>query len=82
MARHKRTRKPEQVGDVIGISHPKGRIPPATTDKGGHPRGIDVIPEPERAGIRDLEQGNHGATSIDMGAGGTGNAITRRRGTT
>jgi len=77
MARHKRARKPEQVGDVIGISHPKGKIPPATADKGGHPAGIDVIPEPERAGIRDLEQG-HGATSIDMGAGGTGNSVARR----
>ena len=74
----KRPRRKEQEGDVIGISHATGKLPPATFDTGGHPQGIDVIPEPDLAGIRDLEQGT-GATSIDMGGGGKGNAVTRRR---
>jgi hypothetical protein len=75
----KRNKKRDQEGDVIGISHATGKVPPATSDKGGHPRGIDVVPEPEAAGMRELEQGSHGATSIDMGAGGNGNGINRRR---
>ncbi len=64
----------KEQGDVLGISRSPGRIPQATRDHGGHPRGIDV--RKQRHGSADVHQGP-GATSIDMGAGGEGNAIER-----
>jgi hypothetical protein len=64
---------PEQPGDILGISHATGQIPHEHVRPGGHPEGIDVR-DPDAT--RDLPQ-TPGATSIDMGAGGEGNAIKR-----
>jgi len=78
MPNKKKSKRPEQEGDVIGISHAKGPIPHGNIIPGGHPRGVEI----ERArdqGLDDVPQGT-GATSIDMGAGGEGNAVRRRRG--
>lgn len=69
-------KKPKQEGDVLGISDTTGRLPDAPPDRGGHPQGIDVRDEPH--GSSELHQGP-GATSIDMGAGGTGNTVSRRK---
>ena len=76
MPQRKHSKKPEQMGDVIGISHAKGSIPQHKTGTGGHPDGIDV--RREGHSIQDLNQGP-GATSIDMGAAGEGNTVKRRR---
>jgi hypothetical protein len=75
MARKKKDRHLQQ-GDVLGISNATADIPRATTDRGGHPRGIEL--DEDRPGSRDVEQAP-GATSIDMGSGGEGNAIRRNR---
>jgi hypothetical protein len=71
--------KPEQEGDVLGISHSTGAIPRNNIRKGGHPEGIELDTEahPERPS-RNLPRGS-GATSIDMGAGGEGNDINPKR---
>ena len=68
--------KPKEVGDILGISDSTGRLPDAPADRGGHPQGIDVRDEPH--GSSELHQGP-GATSIDMGGGGTGNTVSRKR---
>ena len=75
MARKNRDRN-RRAGDVLGISDATADIPRATTDRGGHPRGIEL--DEDRPGSRDVGQGA-GATSIDMGSGGEGNAIKRNR---
>ena len=79
LARKNRKVRPEQEGDVLGISHAKGTIPHPPSTGHSNPEGIDVRPEPgAHTGIEDVEQGS-GATSIDMGSGGSGNAIRRER---
>ena len=76
MTRKKKAKRPEQEGDVIGISHATGAIPHANIIPGGHPRGIEIERDRDQ-GLDDVPQGS-GATSIDMGAGGEGNAVKRR----
>lgn len=63
--------RPRHNGDVLGLSDasPSVEIPRATSDRGGHPRGIEVENRPRRH--TDLEQST-GVTGIDMGAGGSG----------
>jgi hypothetical protein len=62
-------------GDVLGISDTPVdvEIPRATSDRGGHPQGIDV--RGHATGIGDLHQSS-GATGIDMGHGGEGTNVT------
>jgi hypothetical protein len=69
--------KPARAGDVLGISDapPEVEIPRATTDRGGHPRGIEVRGERPRHWGDDELQPTKGATGIDMGAGGHGTDI-------
>ena len=70
-----RKQAPEHEGDVLGISDAKGSIPRGNIRKGGHPQGIELDSEAEKAkSSQHLPQGS-GATSIDMGAGGQGNDI-------
>lgn len=74
-----REQKPEQEGDVLGISQAKGEIPRPRhlVDGGGRPKGIDVGPGADRDdGQLD---GSPGMSSTDMGAGGSGNTIRHRR---
>ena len=73
----RRKRKPEQVGDVIGISHPTGPIPHENVWKGGHPRGIELEDDTGTPGLRDVPQ-RSGATSADLGGAGQGNSARRR----
>jgi len=72
--------EPARTGDVLGISEtpPEVEIPRATEDRGGNPAGIDV--RTPATGSGELKQSS-GATSIDMGAGGTGTTVdpSRRR---
>jgi hypothetical protein len=67
--------KPEREGDVLGISDTPAEveIPRATSDTGGHPKGIDV--RRRTTGTADLKQSS-GATGIDMGAGGSGTDLS------
>jgi hypothetical protein len=58
--------------DVLGIGDAEGEIPRATSDRGGHPEGIDV--RERTTGTGDLQRGK-GATGIDMGHGGKGTGI-------
>jgi len=75
----KKTRKPSQEGDVIGISDARSAIPRSNVPKGGHPQGIEAgTDRTAPAGTRDIPQ-KAGATSIDIGAGGDGNAIRGKR---
>lgn len=72
--------KSKHAGDILGLSDapPDVEIPRATTDRGGHPQGIDV--RDHATGIGDLHQSS-GATGIDMGHAGAGtdvSAHTRR----
>jgi hypothetical protein len=70
----------KQMGDVLGISDTPASttIPQATTDHGGHPKGIEVGEHRRRGGTDDLPQGG-GATGADMGAGGSGTDIESKR---
>ena len=72
----KSANQPEQEGDVLGISHATASIPRNNVGKGGHPEGIEI--DTHKSGGSDVPQ-RSGATSIDMGAGGEGNAIKRER---
>jgi len=67
------------MGDVLGISDTPGstQIPRATSDRGGHPDGIEVGPEHRRHwGDEELRQSS-GAEGVDMGAGGGGTDVER-----
>jgi hypothetical protein len=66
----------KQTGDVLGISDSpaSARIPQATTDHGGHPKGIELGERRRHWGADEL-QPSKGATGIDMGAGGGGTDI-------
>ena len=75
----KRDKKDKKMGgDILGISDTPAstHIPPATTDHGGHPKGIEVG-EHGRRNATDSSEG--GATGVDMGAGGSGTDISRDR---
>jgi hypothetical protein len=69
----KRDQKPNRQGDVLGLSDvpPNVSIPRATSDRGGHPAGIEITPKKRESAF---QQGK-GATGIDMGAGGEGTGI-------
>ena len=72
-----KNRDKKQNGDVLGISDSPAstHIPQATTDRGGHPEGIEVGPRRERHwGADELKQ-SKGVEGIDMGAGGGGTDI-------
>jgi hypothetical protein len=69
----KRQRKPDQEGDVIGISHPTGSIPHENIGKGGHPKGIELEEDQGTPGLRDVPQ-RSGATGADLGGAGQGTA--------
>jgi hypothetical protein len=73
----KKSKKPEQEGDVLGISQATGSIPHKNVPKGGHPEGIEI--DASQNGARGSMPQRSGATSIDMGAGGEGNDISRKR---
>jgi hypothetical protein len=75
----KRKRKPDQVGDVIGISHPTGSIPHDHVEKGGHPQGIELEDDHGTPGLRDVPQ-RSGATGADLGGAGQGNTARRKIG--
>ena len=64
-------------GDVLGISDTPAstHIPQATTDHGGHPKGIEVGEHRRRPATDDSK----GATGIDMGGAGSGIDISRDR---
>jgi hypothetical protein len=64
--------EPQKPGDVLGIGDAEGEIPAATSDRGGHPEGIEV--RERTTGTADLQRGK-GATGIDMGHGGKGTGI-------
>ena len=66
----------KQFGDVLGISNTPAstHIPQATTDHGGHPKGIELREYRRHSGADELLQGS-GATGADMGAGGSGTGI-------
>jgi hypothetical protein len=69
--------RPAREGDVLGLSDTPAdvEIPRATTDRGGHPQGIEVG---DRAtGIGDVRRSS-GATGIDMGSGGGGTDVSSR----
>jgi hypothetical protein len=72
--KQKKDRK--QFGDVLGISDTPAstHIPQATTDHGGHPRGIEVRNYRRHTGADELQQSS-GATGVDMGAGGSGTDV-------
>ena len=74
VARDRSDDRPLREGDVLGVSDapPDVEIPRATTDRGGHPAGIEV--RERTSGNSELRQ-TPGATGIDMGAGGTGTDI-------
>jgi hypothetical protein len=67
----KRQRKPDQVGDVIGITHPTGSIPHEHVQTGGHPQGIELEEDQGTPGLRDVPQ-RSGATGADLGGAGQG----------
>ncbi len=63
----------KQQGDVLGISNtPAGTGLPGVTNRGSHPKGIEV--GTRATGIGDVPQ-RSGATGIDMGAGGEGTDV-------
>jgi hypothetical protein len=66
---------PEQEGDVLGISHSKGRLPVDLKHRERSPQGIEIDSEQDN----DALDGSPGYTGTDMGAGGTGNTIKSRR---
>jgi hypothetical protein len=65
---------PERQGDILGLSDvtPDVEIPRATTDRGGHPAGIEV--RSPTTGTSELKQGK-GATGVQMGAAGSGSDV-------
>lgn len=65
---------PTREGDVLGISDspPEPGVPGVVNRGGGHPQGIEV--RRPATGIGDVSQ-HSGATGIDMGGGGEGEAI-------
>jgi hypothetical protein len=72
----KQKKNKKQMGDVLGISDTPAstEIPQATTDHGGHPRGIEVREYRRHWGADEL-QPSKGVTGVDMGAGGSGTDI-------
>ena len=76
----KRKREKKMGGDVLGISDTPASttIPQATTDHGGHPKGIEIGEYRRHSGSDELHP-TGGATSIDMGGGGTGTDRSRDR---
>ena len=64
-------------GDILGLSDTpvSTQIPQATTDHGGHPKGIEIGEHHRRSATDDSK----GATGIDMGAGGSGTDISSDR---
>jgi hypothetical protein len=69
--------RPAHGGDILGLGDapPEVEIPRATTDRGGHPQGIEV--GHRATGIGDVPQSS-GATGIDMGGGGEGTDVSSR----
>jgi hypothetical protein len=69
--KRKRAEKPKMEGDVLGISDspPEAELPRATSDRGGHPEGIELGERRRHTGADELRP-SKGATGIDMGAGG------------
>ena len=67
-------------GDILGISDTPASttIPQATTDHGGHPKGIEIGEYKRHSGSDELTP-SKGATGIDMGGGGSGTDISRDR---
>jgi len=67
-------------GDILGLSDTPAstKIPQATTDHGGHPKGIEIGEYRRHSGSDEL-QPSKGATGIDMGAGGSGTDISSDR---
>ena len=63
--RHK-NRDKKKAGDVLGISDspPSAGIPQATTDHGGHPKGIELGEHKRHWGNEDL-QTSGGATGAE-----------------
>lgn len=68
--------EPAHEGDILGLSDapPDVEIPRATSDRGGHPAGIEV--RERTTGMGHLKPGK-GATGIDMGAGGSGTDVAQ-----
>ena len=66
---------PEQEGDVLGISHTKGRLPIDLKNRDRSPKGIEIDANENN----DALDGSPGYTGADMGGGGTGNTIKQRR---
>jgi hypothetical protein len=67
--------RPEQEGDVLGISHTKGRLPIDLTNRDEPVEGIEVDVDADN----DALDGSPGYTGTDMGGGGTGNTVKQRR---
>jgi hypothetical protein len=74
--KHKKDKK--MGGDILGISDTPAstKIPQATTDHGGHPKGIEIGEYRRHTGADELHPSG-GATGIDMGGGGSGTDISR-----
>jgi hypothetical protein len=72
--KHKKDNK--KAGDILGISDTPAstQIPQATTDHGGHARGIEVREYRRHTGADEL-QPSKGVTGMDMGGGGSGTDV-------
>jgi hypothetical protein len=75
MKKEKTTPQKEQEGDVLGISHSKGRLPGDLKNRDRSPEGIEI----DTNTSDDALDGSPGYASTDMGAGGTGNTIKSKR---
>lgn len=67
-------------GDILGLSDTPASttIPQATTDHGGHPKGIEIGEYRRHSGADELTP-SKGATGIDMGGAGSGTDISSDR---
>ena len=72
----KNNKNKKMGGDTLGISDtPASTHIPQGTDRGGHPKGIEIGEHHRRSATGDSK----GATGIDMGAGGSGTDISADR---
>jgi hypothetical protein len=76
----KNKRDKKMGGDILGLSDTPASttIPQATTDHGGHPKGIEIGGYKRHSGSDELTQ-SKGATGIDMGGGGSGTDVSSDR---
>ena len=76
-----RNKKDKKMGgDILGLSDTPASttIPQATTDHGGHPKGIEIGEYRRHSGSDELTP-SKGATGIDMGGAGSGTDISSDR---